>query len=291
MSIIVTGATGPFGRLAIEALLRRGVPASQIVAVGRSLTKIADLSGRGVTVRRADYDDPASLRAAFAGAGRLLFVSGSELGRRMPQHQAVITAAAEAGVGLVAYTSAPKADTSDMMLAEEHRATEHALTGSGLPWVFLRNGWYLENYIAMLPAILAHGLFGAAGDGLISGAARADLAEAAATVVTGEGHRNKVYELGGTPFTLTELAAEISRISGREVRYTDLSEEAYASMLMAAGVPEPMAAVLADTQRAAAKGDLYIEGDDLPRLLGRPATPLAEVIRAALRSGLAQARK
>lgn len=287
MSIIVTGATGPFGRLTIEALLRRGVPAGQIVAVGRNVTKIDDLSGRGVTVRRADYDDPASLRAAFAGAGRLLFVSGSELGRRVPQHQAVITAAAEAGVGLVAYTSAPKADTSNMMLAEEHRATEHALTGSGIPWVFLRNGWYLENYTAMLPAILAHGLFGAAGDGLISGAARADLAEAAAAVMAGEQPPNMVYELGGTPFTLTELAAEISRVSGREVRYTDLSEEAYASMLMAAGVPEPKAAALADTQRAAAKGDLYIEGDDLPRLLGRPATPLAEVIRAALNLDLA----
>lgn len=282
MSITVTGATGRFGRLAIEALLRRGVPAGQVVAAGRDLTEIADLSGRGVTVRYADYDDPASLRAAFAGADRLLFVSGSEIGRRVPQHQAVITAAAQARVGLIAYTSAPKADTSDMMLAEDHRVTERALAGSGLPYVFLRNGWYLENYTATLPAILEHGLFGAAGDGLISGAARADLAEAAAAVIAGEGHRNAVYELGGTPFTLTELASEITRVSGHEVAYTDLSEEAYASMLMAAGVPGRMAAVLADTHRAAAKGGLYIEGDDLPRLLGRPATPLAEVIRAAL---------
>jgi len=282
MSITVTGATGPFGRLAIEALLRRGVPAGQITAVGRDVTKIAGLSGRGVTARRADYDDPASLRAAFAGADRLLFVSGSQLGRRVRQHQAVIRAAAQAGVGLVAYTSAPKAGTSDMMLAAEHRATEQALTGSGLPWVFLRNGWYLENYTAMLPAILAHGLFGAAGDGLISGAARADLAEAAAAVIADEAPPNTVYELGGTPFTLSELAAEISRVSGREVHYTDLSQDAYASMLIAAGVPEPIAAALADTQRAAAQGALFIEADDLPRLLGRPATPVAEVIGAAL---------
>ena len=125
-------------------------------------------------MRRADYDDPSSLRAAFAGADRLLFVSGSEVGRRVPQHQAVIDALPEAGVGLVAYTSIPQADTSDMILAQEHRATERALIGSGLPYVFLRNSWYLENYTGNLPVILEHGLIGAAGDGRISAATRAD---------------------------------------------------------------------------------------------------------------------
>lgn len=282
MTIVVTGATGPFGGLAIDALLRRGVPAGQIIAAGRDPGKLASLRDRGVTVRQADYDDPPSLRAAFAGADRLLFVSGSEVGRRIPQHQAVVAAAREAGVSLVAYTSSPHADTSDMTLAVEHRATEQALTDSGLRYAFLRNGWYIENYTATLPAILEHGLIGAAGDGLISAAARADLAEAAAAVVAGDGHQNQVYELGGAPFTLTGLAAEISRLSGRDVRYTDLPEEAYARALMDAGLPEPVASLLADSDRAAAKGALYVEGDDLPRLLGRPVTPLAEVIRAAL---------
>lgn len=282
MSIVVTGATGQLGRQAAEALLRRGVPASKIVATGRDLDKLSDLRDRGVTVRRADYSDPASLRAAFDGASRLLFVSGSELGQRIVQHQAVVDAAAEAGLSLVAYTSAPHADTSDMILAEEHRATEEALIKSGLPYVFLRNGWYYENYLRSLPAVLAHGLIGAAGDGLISAAARADYAEAAAAVVSGDGHANRIYELGGPAVTLTELAAEISRITGTEVPYTDLTEEAYAAALVNIGLPEPAAAVVADADRAAAKGALYVEGDDLQRLAGRPLTPLAEVVQAAL---------
>jgi NAD(P)H dehydrogenase (quinone) len=283
MTIAVTGASGPFGRHAIEVLLRRGIPADQIVAIVRDPAKAGDLRDRGVTVRRGDYSDPASLRAALAGVDRLLFVSGSEVGQRIAQHQAVADAAREAGVSLVAYTSSPKADTSDMVLAEEHRATEGALIASGVPYVFLRNGWYVENYTRQLPVILEHGLIGAAGDGRISAAARGDLAEAAAVVVaSGDGHQNRVYELGGPSFTLAELAAEIGRQSGRDVGYTALSEEAYAKALTDAGVPAEAAAVYADSDRAAAKGALYIEGDDLERLLGRPATPWPEVIRAAL---------
>jgi len=283
MTIAVTGASGPFGRHAIEVLLGRGIPADQIVAIVRDPAKLGDLRERGVTVRRGDYSDPATLRTALAGVDRLLFVSGSEVGQRIPQHQAVVDAAREAGVSLVAYTSLPKADTSDMVLAEEHRATEGALIASGVPYVFLRNGWQVENYTRQLPVILEHGLIGAAGDGRISAAARADLAEAAAVVVASDdGHQNRVYELGGPGFTLAELAAEIGRQSGRDVGYTDLSEDAYAKALVDAGVPAEAAAVYADSDRAAAKGALYIEGDDLERLLGRPATPWPEIVRAAL---------
>jgi NAD(P)H dehydrogenase (quinone) len=282
MSIVVTGATGHLGRLAIEALLRRGVPADQIVAVGRGVDKIADLAERGVVVRKADYSDPDTLRAAFAGADRLLFVSGSEVGKRVSQHRVVIAAAKEAGVNLVVYTSILKADTSDLILAGEHLQTERALIDSGLPYVFLRNSWYIENYTGNLAATLEHGLIGAAGDGRFSAATRADFAEAAAAVIAGDGHANKVYELGGEPFTLAELAAEISRQSGREVTYTDLPEQKYVEALVGVGVPEPMAAVLADSDRGAAKGELYVEGNDLANLLGRPVTPLADAIRAAL---------
>ena len=203
MTIAVTGASGPFGRHAIEVLQRRGIPADQIVAIVRDPAKAGDLRERGVTVRRGDYSDPASLRAALAGVDRLLFVSGSEVGQRIAQHRAVADAAREAGVSLVAYTSSPKADSSDMVLAEEHRATEGALVASGVPYVFLRNGWYVENYTRQLPVILEHGLIGAAGDGRISAAARGDLAEAAAVVVaSSDGHQNRVYELGGPSFTL-----------------------------------------------------------------------------------------
>ena len=283
MTIAVTGATGPFGRHAIDVLLARGIPADQIVAIVRDPAKLGDLRERDVTVRRGDYSDPATLPTALAGVDRLLFVSGSEVGQRIAQHQAVVDAAREAGVSLVVYTSSPKADTSDMVLAEEHRVTEAALIASGLPYVFLRNGWYVENYTRQLPVILEHGLIGAAGDGRISAAARGDLAEAAAVVVASDdGHQNRVYELGGPGFTLAELAAEIGRQSGRDVGYTNLSEDAYAKALVDAGVPPEAAAVYADSDRAAAKGALYIEGDDLERLLGRPATPWPEVIRAAL---------
>jgi NAD(P)H dehydrogenase (quinone) len=282
MTIAVTGATGPFGRHAIESLLARGVPADQIIAIGRDQAKLDQLRELGVTLRVADYDDPDSLRTALAGVDRLLFVSGSDVGQRIPQHQAVVDAAQAAGVGLVVYTSAPKADTSDMRLAEEHRATERALIASGLPYVFLRNGWYIENYTDRLPVFLEHGLIGAAGDGLISVATRADLAEAAAAVLTGDGHQGRVYELGGQSFTLPVLAAEISRQSGRDVRYTDLAEDAYAKALEGAGLPAPVAGILADSDRAASQGALYVEGNDLEKLLGRPVTPWPEVVRAAL---------
>jgi NAD(P)H dehydrogenase (quinone) len=277
MTIVVTGATGPFGRHAIETLLRNGVPAADIVAIGRNVEKIADL---GVTVRRADYDDPESLRAAFQGADRVLFVSASEPGKRIEQHRNVVDAAKAAGVELIAYTSIPKADSSDLILASEHRATEQMIIDSGLPYAFLRNSWYLENYD--VPGAVERGVIGAAGDGRISAATRADLAEAAAAVIAGQGHERQVYELGGESFTLAELAAVISRESGREVGYTDLSEDKYAEVLVGAGLPEGFAAVLADSDRGAAKGALEVQGDDLPRLLGRPATSLATYVRSRL---------
>jgi NAD(P)H dehydrogenase (quinone) len=284
MTIVVTGATGAFGGHAIKELLRRGTGRDQIVATGRDAAKLDALRRDGITVREADYDDPAALCAALDGASRLLFVSsGSEPGpHRVQQHQTVIDAAVAAGVSLVVYTSAPKADTSDMILAADHAATERALAASGLPHVVLRNGWYIENYLRSVPAVLEHGLVGAVGDGLVSAAARADYAAAAAAVVTAGGHEKRVYELGGTAFTLPVLAAEISRLSGREVPYTNLSPDDYAAALTGAGLPAAFAAILADSDRAAAQGALYVEGNDLENLLGRPVTPLADVLRAAL---------
>jgi NAD(P)H dehydrogenase (quinone) len=278
MTIVVTGATGQFGRLAVESLLRRGVPADQITATGRNIDKIKDL---GVNAKQAHYEDPDALREAFEGADKLLFVSGSEAGQRIPQHRNVVDAATAAGVGLVAYTSILKADTSDLLLAGEHKQTEQWLIESGLPYVFLRNGWYLENYTGNLASTLEHGLFGAAEDGRISAATRADLAEAAVAALLLENPDKRVYELGGEAFTLTELAAEISRQSGKTVPYTNLSPEKYAEVLVGAGLPEGFAAVLADSDRGAAKGALEA-GDDLATLLGRPATSLADTLRAAL---------
>ena len=285
MSIVVTGATGKLGRLVVESLRGRGVPDAEIVAVGRDVGRLDDLAARGVTVRRADYEDPQSLVDAFAGAEKVLLVSASEVGRRLHQHRNVIEAAKAVGVGLLVYTSAPNAGTASYTIAVDHRATEELIEASGLPYVILRNGWYLENYTPQLATYLEYGIAGAAGEGRISAATRADLAEAAAAALTTEGHRGQVYELGGEPFTMAELAAEISRQAGRPVTYTDLPEQEYARFLAGAGVPEAFAAVLADSDVAASRGELYADRTHLEKLLGRPVTPLAEAIRAALPAG------
>src|SRR5690242_10265614 len=187
MTIVVTGATGHLGRLAIKSLLAKGVPAGEIVGLGRQVDKIADL---GITVRPVSYDDVDGLTAAFTGADKVLFISGSEVGQRIPQHTNVVEAAKKAGVGLVVYTSAPKADTTDMKLAGEHLATERMLAESGLPYVILRNSWYTENY--NVQQAIEHGVFGAAGEGRIAAAPRRDYAEAAASVLVSDGHAGKV---------------------------------------------------------------------------------------------------
>jgi NAD(P)H dehydrogenase (quinone) len=281
MSIVVTGATGHLGRLAIESLLTRGVPAEQIVATGRRVEALADLRERGVTVRRADYSDPASLRDAFAGAERLLLVSGSEVGQRLAQHRNAIAAAKDAGVQLIAYTSILRADTSTLQLAAEHRATEQALAESGVPHVLLRNGWYTENYTAQLPTYLEHGIVGSADDGRVSAATRADYAAAAAAVLTEEGHEGAVYELGGEPFTMAELAAAVSAATGQDVTYTDVPVQQYTQILVGAGLPEPVAAVYADGDRGVADGELFVPSDDLRELIGRAPTSLDEAVAAA----------
>jgi NAD(P)H dehydrogenase (quinone) len=285
MSIVVTGATGHLGRLVVENLLERGVPAGRIVAGARTVDRIADLRDRGVVVRILDYDEPSTLPAALEGAEKVLLVSGSEVGRRVPQHTAVAEAAVAAGTRLLAYTSAPHAETTSMRLAEEHRETERAIRRTGVPFTFLRNGWYFENYTAQIPAYLEHGaVLGAAGQGRISGAARADFAQAAAAVLTDDGHENAVYELGGdVAFTLADLAGLVARHSGKPVAYRDLPTAGLAAALEQAGLPAPLAAVLADVDRAIAEGALEIRTGDLSRLIGRPTSSLEEAVAAALR--------
>lgn len=284
MNYVITGATGHLGRLVVETLLDRGVPADQIVAVGRAVERLGDLADRGVQVRAVDYGDPDSLREAFTGARKLLLVSSSEVGQRVAQHQNVINAAKDAGVELLAYTSIAHADRSSMLLAAEHLATEKALADSGIPHVLLRNGWYLENYTDQLPTSLEHGaVLGSAGEGQVSAAARADFAEAAAVVLLSDDQAGRAYELGGdVAFTVAELAQVVTEASGRPVQYRDLPAEEYTQALVGAGVPEPFAAVLADSDLGLARGDLLVTNGDLSRLLGRPTITLQDAVRAAL---------
>ncbi|MGE4554496.1 MAG: SDR family oxidoreductase [Desulfovibrionaceae bacterium] len=282
--IAVTGAGGQLGHLVIQSLLRAAAPAGEIRALARTLDKARDLAAAGVQVRHADYDRPETLVPALEGVEKLLLISSSAVGRRAPQHQAVIQAAKTAGVRLVAYTSILHADTTPLGLAAEHKATEAALKASGLPCVLLRNGWYTENYLAALPAALERGvLVGCTGNGRIASAARADYAAAAAAVLTREGQAGRVYELAGdTAYTLAELAAEAARQAGRPLSYQDLTQEQYRAVLMDAGLPEGLAAMLADSDHGASLGGLFDDGRQLSALIGRPTTPLAESIRAAL---------
>lgn len=281
--IVITGASGQLGRLVIQSLLTK-VPASRIVAAVRNPQKASDLAALGVQIRRADYTDSASLDAAFQGAEKVLLISSSEVGQRLAQHRNAIDAARRAGVSLLAYTSLLHADTSPLGLAGEHVATEAWLAQSGVPFVLLRNGWYTENYLASIPPALQHGAFiGSAGEGRIASAARTDYAEAAAVVLTTSGQSGKVYELAGDEaYTLAEFSAELSRQSGKAIPYVDLPENDYKAALIGAGLPEPIAGLLADSDSGAAKGGLFDDTRQLGTLIGRPTTPLAVSMRAAL---------
>lgn len=284
--IAITGASGQLGRLVIDELLTT-TPASEITALVRTPESISDLAERGITVRQADYNEPGTLIEALKGIKKLLLISSSEVGQRAQQHQNVINAAKENGIGLIAYTSILHADTSPLGLAEEHRATEAILSESGIPFALLRNGWYSENYTAGIPAALQLGtLYGCAGDGLIASAARADYAAAAAKVITMDNQSGKIYELSGDKaYTLAELAAEISQQTGKEIGYVNLPEADYASALEQAGLPAPLAHMLADSDTGASQGGLYDNSQTLSGLIGRPTTPIAESVKEALKGG------
>lgn len=282
--IVVTGASGQLGRLVIHSLLKR-IPASQIVAAVRNPASVADLAQLGVQVRQADYSQPASLSTAFAGAQKLLLISSSEVGQRVAQHAAVITAAKQAGVELLAFTSLLHADRSALGLADEYQQTERLIRDSGLAHVILRNGWYTENYLAALPAALAHGvLLGSAGEGRIASAARADYAEAAAVVLTTTQPANVIYELAGDEaYTLSQLAAEVSRVSGKSVVYQDLPEADYRAALLGVGLPEGLASLLADSDRGASQDWLFDDSHQLSQLIARPTTAWRHMVAEAVK--------
>jgi NAD(P)H dehydrogenase (quinone) len=281
--IVVTAATGKLGRLVVEGLLEK-LAAKEIAVAVRNPDKAADLAARGVQVRLADYSRPETLGPALAGATKLLLVSSSEVGHRAAQHAAVIDAAKRARVGLLVYTSVLRAETSKLGLAAEHKETEAAIRAAGLPFVFLRNGWYIENYTEHLGPALQHGaIAGSSHGGRIAAATRADYAAAAVAVLTGSGHENRVYELAGDrPFTMAELAAAVSRRAGKTIVYRDLPPEQYRGVLTGAGLPGPYADLLVDSDLGIAKGELDDSTGDLRRLIGRPTTSLAVAVAAAL---------
>ncbi|WP_328901723.1 SDR family oxidoreductase [Streptomyces sp. NBC_00441] len=283
MSIVVTGATGALGRLVVEHLLTT-VPAAEVAAVVRDKDKAAALAARGVELRIADYDRPETLAAAFHSGDRVLLISGNQVGSRVAQHTAVIDAAKAAGVAQLAYTGILGGPEADFTLADEHRATERLILDSGLPYTFLRNGWYTENQTENLAPVLAHGaVVGSAGEGRIAYATRDDYAAAAASVLTGEGHLNRAYELSGdTALSYADYAAVVAQATGKEIAHNDVPAAVHQEILTGAGLPEGFAAILVDVDQAVRRGRLAGTSGDLARLIGRPTTPVADTVAAAL---------
>ena len=282
--IAITGANGQLGQLVIASLLEKTNP-SNIIALVRNLDSANNLKALGVQVREADYNKPDTLKNAFNGVDKLLLISGSEVGSRVAQHQAVIDAVKDKGLSLFAYTSILKADTSPMILAQEHKATEQAIKESGLPAVILRNGWYSENYTQSIGGVLASGMVAsAAALGKLHTAARKDYAEAAAVVLTSDQPQvGKVYELAGDQgFTLEEYATEVSKQAGKAIQYQEMNGDDFQNLLVQVGLPEGFANVLADAEVQAAKGWLEETSQSLSQLIGRETTPLVNSITAAL---------
>ena len=281
MSVVVTGATGHLGRLVVQHLLEGGMPADQVVAAGRNAQR---LGGLGVPTAVLDYDDSASLEAAFAGADSVLLVSGSEPGARVAQHRRVIDAARTAGVRRVVYTSAPHADTSRLVLAPDHKATEELLRASGLAWTVLRNNWYTENYVdAVTQARTTGTILTSAGDGRVASAPRDDYAAAAAAVLLGGDHDGRVYELSGdTAWSFDELAQAASQVLGVPVAVQQVTSDEHRAILVGAGLDEGTAGFVATLDADIRRGDLADATTDLSTLIGRPTTPLVDALTAAL---------
>lgn len=283
MPIVITAASGHLGRLAVEALIARGVTGSEIVAAARSPEKIADLAD-SVRTARIDYDEPATVRDALDDGDTFVLISGNDPERRSAQHAAVIEAAVDAGAGRIVYTSCLRADASPLALAESHFATEKVLRSAGTGFTILRNGWYTENYLQYLPEARDRGvLVASVGEGRVAPATRRDLAEAIAVVATTDGHEGRVYELNGdTDLTYHDIAAAFSAVLGREVVYRPVSSDEHRSILSDAGLPEPVVEAIVGIDAGLRQGAMARVGDDLTRLLGRPTTSFVDGIRAAI---------
>ncbi len=280
MKIAVTGANGQLGRLAIAALKAR-VPADQIVALVRNPAAAGDL---GVATRLADYQKPETLVPALANTDVLVLISSSDFNDRAGQHARVIDAAKTAGVGRIIYTSILKGEASPLILAQDHIVTEAALKASGVAYTILRNGWYTENYTGSLGGALAAGaMIGSFGDARITTAARADYAEAIAVTATSSGHAGKVYELAGDhAYTMADMAAEVSRQTGKTIPYNSLPQDVYQGILQSFGLPEALCVALADADAKGAQGFLFDDTKTLSSLIGRPTTPMAKTVADAL---------
>ncbi|MFS0560594.1 SDR family oxidoreductase [Terribacillus sp. 179-K 1B1 HS] len=279
MKILVTGATGKLGSKVVKKLLET-VPAEDIAVSVRNPEKAVSLRTQGVEIRRGDFDEPALLDEAFAGIDRLLLISADgDNETRIRQHTQAVEAAVKANVKFIAYTSLVNAQESDLFLAPTHKATEQAIMDTGIPYTFLRNNWYFENEAASIQGVLAGAPWvTSAGDGKVGWALQQDYAEAAAAVLSGEGHENKIYELSGPLLSQEEIAAEVGKVLGKDVQVQQVDDQAYTGVMKEAGVPDFLLPMLVDIQKGIREGALEVASDDFEKLLGRPVTPLRKGI-------------
>ena len=284
MSYIVTATSGHLGRLIVEALLARGAAPDSIVATARNVDKLSALAALGVRTAVLDYSKPETVTAVVEPGDVLMLVSGSEVGQRVPQHTAVIAAAQAAGVGRIVYTSAPKATTSALLLAPEHKATEEFLIASGVPFTILRNGWYTENYTGEIEKARQSGeIVASVGDGRVASASRADYADAAAAAILDDSLAGQTFELSGDhAWDFAELAATIGTLIGSPVTFRNLAPAEHAELLTSFGLDTGTVGFVVGLDANIRDGLLGETSGDLARLIGRPTTPLAEGLAASL---------
>ncbi len=274
-TLLVTGASGQLGRSVVEHLLTTfQVAPERIIATTRHPEKLEELSQRGVQVRQADFDDPASLPVAFKGADRLLIVSTDSLdrpGHRSVQHAAAVQAAKSAGVAHLYYTSMPQPDDSAITFAHEHLDSEKALKDSGLEWTILRNGWYQENLFMSLPHAIASGQwFTSAGDGELAHVSREDCARAAAAALVSDDTAGKTYTLTGpTLLSTADIAALAREVFDQPIQVVQLNDEQLQGGMVQAGVPEALAPVFVSFDTNTREGKIEIRTDDVEKLTGQ----------------------
>lgn len=270
MKMLVTGATGKLGSKIVEKLLET-VPADQLAVSVRNPEKAEALRARGVDVRHGDFDRPETLESAFRGIDRLLIISADgDNETRIRQHGNAVAAAERAGVRFIAYTSIANARESKNFLAPTHKATEEAILQTGIPYSFLRNNWYLENEMSSIQGVLAGAPWvTSAENGKVGWALQQDYADAAAAVLSGEGHENTVYELSGKLLTQEEIASALGEVLGKEVPVQHVDDAAYRDIMKNAGVPDFLIPMVVDIQKGIREGTLEVESDDFEKVLGR----------------------
>lgn len=281
--ILISGASGHLGSLVIKHLIEsQGIAAADIIATSRDPSKLSALAAKGVETRAADFSTPSTLAAAFQGVDRLLIISTDAIGARIDQHKAAIEAAQKASVQRIFYTSMPKAETSAIIFAPEHAASEAAIKSSGLAYTIFRNGWYMENLFMSLPQIVSSGQwYTSAGDGRTGYIAREDIARAIAAGIAHPVAENITYNLNGdVGHSNHDIAALVSDITAKQIDVINLNDEQLLNGMLATGVPANFAPFLVSTNAATRAGDLDRISDDAANLSGHPLTTLKAFLEA-----------